>query len=163
MFYRLTVSLHLHRNLSDPKPTYLMPNISDAKPIWFRIYLMPNLSDAEPIWFRTYLVSNLSGSEPTWFRTNPIPNPDTKPEACSGPTPLCHPSVASPFNPEMTTNPPSMPCDQIRNKTGEPKSPSPHPAHDDCQLLLEPCDEIEDQTGQPQPPLPFPAHDERQP
>jgi hypothetical protein len=51
-----------------------MPNLSDSKPVWFRIYLMPtylilaylipNLPDFQAGWFPTYLLPNLSDSEP---------------------------------------------------------------------------------------------------
>ncbi len=63
-------------------PTYLIQNLSDSEPIWFRTYLIPRLSDSEAIWFRGYLIPNLSDSEPIpiWFRTYLIPNPsDSEP------------------------------------------------------------------------------------
>jgi hypothetical protein len=107
------IRTYLIPNLYDSEPNwfrtpYLVPKQSDSKPIWFSTYLIPNLSNSKPIFpnlsFQTYL------SKPMWFRiylililtflnpsdTEPV---SIKPNACVAPV------TPSPFNPETTADP----------------------------------------------------------
>jgi hypothetical protein len=108
-------------NLSDSKPiklwTYRIPNLSDSEQIGFW-----NLSDSEYIGFWTYWILNQSDSESIefqtiWNQTHLILNLfDTIPEARVGRNPLCFSSVPCPFNPEMTSTPPSASVARLGTK-----------------------------------------------
>ncbi len=89
-FIAITLYESKHYSVLDSEPL-LISNLSDPNLSHFQIYLIPNLSDSKPIYcnsepirWRTYLIPiypiliypipNLSDSETIWFWTYPIPN-----------------------------------------------------------------------------------------
>ncbi len=67
------LALSLHRSSTDYEPvrfwTWLILNLSDSEPIWFRTCLNLDLFELEPVCIWIYLNLNPSDSEPTLFQT----------------------------------------------------------------------------------------------
>ncbi len=133
------LNLHLILNLQ-----YLILNLSDSEPIWFKAYLIPKVSGSEPIWFQTYLLPNLSDSGNISFWTFLIRNP------CST-EPIRYRTWGLFRDNTSVTVSHKCPPPLLQSWDWPPTS------------LSVSCGAVGDQTGQPQFPLPLPDHDDRHP